>query len=297
MNLAQRKLAPVVIAASMALGSCAGRTLPPDPSRVVRTVKEERDWLALAGDITDPSQFKVWEPILEEMTGVKPVPSENVFFNGIKENCESFANAGGCYSPRWIFSPPKIFIEGRFSSFLSKATKGHSSDNKVSKFSTWVHEQGHHFDNKLGSSNMDMLIDQLEAVAFEHYFAEHIGKYYSKKLAFLLMMDLEFEQACNIVEQHDFYKNELLGTLEKVLAYKNDAESNPILYHPHGARPSYLSLYALYGSGRDSFGEVWNFIHSHSHEEVLHEIKKSSGFVADGIEKVNQMLFRPAISR
>src|SRR5262249_14674712 len=111
-------------AMALSLASCG------TPQAIAPSPRERAvvDWEGL-NKISDPSQFRQLEPILEELTGNEPVPADKVLFvdkKKLKEICgETGGTYGGCYAYDKIAFDHKVGV------------------------SMWLHEQGHHFDKHL----------------------------------------------------------------------------------------------------------------------------------------------------
>jgi hypothetical protein len=143
----------------------------------------------------------------------------------------------------------------------------------------WVHEQGHSFDLSLGEGNAGRWIDQLEAVAFEYYFAEHVAKNYDRHVGLnLLVLNLLRSGLASwgtiggegIAQWHvDEFRKKL-----------SNLDSGGI--KPGETELSHQSFFVLLGAGFRSFGEAWHFIHTRKNEDVAAVVRKNARLVVGG---------------
>ncbi|MEW6723012.1 MAG: hypothetical protein AB1324_07145, partial [Candidatus Micrarchaeota archaeon] len=195
MALIRRIAVTSVLAASLSCGP--KQNAAPIPSSVVPN-GGQRDWFSAALNIQEPSQFSAWEPVAEEIAGTAAVPHRKVSIASsgeVKAACGE--HAGGCFLPgnRSIlidesWSPGELARRRYPDGEAAETCEGRESFDLKSypRLAVWAHEQGHSFDLSLGEGNAGRWIDQLEAVAFEYYFAEHVAKNYDRHLGLNLLV-------------------------------------------------------------------------------------------------------------
>jgi hypothetical protein len=256
----------------------------PDPSSVVRTIREDRDWLA-AANIETPEQFRVWEGVLREITGEAPVPADRIHLvtnKMLRRICSP--DAGGCYRSVkrdiWIGDTWEEGIEeGSYSRSGHCKMQRRSTLKFGSRVEIWAHEQDHHSDRFLGNRSRDRWVNEIEAELLVFYFGEHIARNYDQRLGLSLIHNMIVR--CSIREE----------SLSELLAMSAGD------FGAHIATSlGDLSIMALLGSGRfHSFGELWYYVHTHTHDEIEMNVRRNTSNVERGFE-IAENLTRQLIS-
>ncbi len=280
-----RKLACGCLVAALAASGCAylvhKPVVAPPPAKVERRVSENRDWFAAASNIQKNSDFKPFEPILEEITGEKPVDAKAVQFISKtgKDKCEE--RAGGCYN--WVSDGIAIRDE-RYSAGKrgNLETTGycrlqHEEDlDGDSRLMVWLHEQGHHYDRHLGLSQLARWIDETEAEAFIFYAAEHIAKKYDARLGSSVIANRLLGAGFENPEWAAGKAKELIGGAKGL--------------DPDSTLLKDLSVLVLLGSGLESFGDAWYYIHTHTEEQVAERVRNNVERIGEGILVAERIL-------
>jgi len=285
MNIS-RTLAACSLAAVLGAPGCAARrpVVAPVPAQVTPRVSEERDWFAAAADIRQPSQFRPFEPILEELTGEQPVPVDRVTFvsnEELRRRCDP--DAGGCYheSGDSIDIGEEIYApglrNGTYTIGYCEAQQSSDLDDD-SMIRVWIHEQGHHYDRYLGLWSTDMWINQTEAEAFTFYTAEHLARNYDARLGLSII--------ANRLRLYSVFGPELVAESTSELIGKVEAGD----IDQQDEMLADLSVLVLLGSGFQSFGDVWYYIHTHTHEEVMQKIVDNATRAGDGIVTAQRIM-------
>ncbi len=294
----RHRAALAVIAASLAAQSCAQhRHLPAYPA--MPNHSSERDWFSATQHITGPSRFAEWEPVLEEMTGKAPLASDRVAFADkatVRAVCGM--EAGGCFDSgenRILIdsaaSPGEV--EGHSPRGLLGISQCKSRDlpsmHKYPVILLWAHEQGHRYDRGLGDSDEDRWVDQVEAVAFEYYFAEHVARLYDRRLGLELARvelssytpPLVGESGARKEEDESSASREARAfSLMRTMAYAMTGKTGP-----DDMAFAHFSLFALIGSGFSSFGEAWDYINSSGNAAVASRIRANASKLVSGRER------------
>ncbi|MFH1393675.1 MAG: hypothetical protein ABII71_05210 [Candidatus Micrarchaeota archaeon] len=282
-KVARRIVAPLA-AGLLLLPACAGTPrgtrAAPDPVEVRRTVSEENDWFR-AANIIEASDFRIWEPIAREISGREPIPSERVSLVSDEELRAICSNeAGGCFRP----GPRDIFIgEGMFREGISQQAGIRYRDHcrvmpgsiieANSRLEVWAHEQGHSFDGYLGHNANDKWANEIEAEAFVMYLGEHIARHYDARIGISLI------------------HNALVRTGDPAVA--EDAFRELVSRQASSARDTTLgniSVSALMGTGFQSFGEMWYYVHGHRHSEVLARVRANIGRIDEGFDREDEIM-------
>jgi len=293
----KRSLAALAVGAS--LSSCAGPRPIPALSLANPGIADhsgERDWFGLALSIQNPAQFKAWEPVVEEITGKEAVPAERVVFlsdEHIGRFCTDVRD--GCYDPVSggiairAGIPAGERAGGSYSSGFGGCKGLPSEDLQAeSRFSVWVHEQGHHPDLGHGADPLGRYVGQVEAVSFEYYFAEHVAAHYSRHLGLNLIVNnlkkarMEAWSDLSKPEAATYYADKLIGGLTQLPSDAKKADEAGIVH---------LGVLSLMASGFDSFGEVWRYVHAHGHEEVALRIRRHAHLVTRGRIRADKLVF------
>jgi hypothetical protein len=216
----------LALATVLASSSCA--TVPaPRKAQIMQARKVQRPLYPMV-NIQKPGDFKKWEPILEKMTGRKPVPSSRVFLLSpdkfaLKCNTFLWGDAGGCYHT----DSDEIFLP------KEKGVQNHTEpslwDFIYSPLLIWVHEQGHHYQYTIHGD----VGDETHANAFSNYFAEYVTQHIDRRLG-IALLKAHLEQ-------------------QKM---RCDGEST-----------RWPAVYSLLGSGSGSFREAWESLNRRKFDE------------------------------
>lgn len=290
-----RKLVLGLITAA-AIGSSGCATKKPAPVvpqapraqpvvRYGRKLPKSNHWLQAALNINHPSDLKKWEPFIEEISGGKPpVPYTRVRFSpreAIPLACEG--DAGGCFIVNMDFPKGRIFVkdemspgklephtyENRRDIGSGGGCKGGTSEDikERSRFMVWLHEQGHAVSQHNGDSWEDKWINQVEAVAFEYYAAQHIARRYDGHLGLNL-----------ILRNFETYMNPGVPFTAG---------------EPEDMKIAHYSFFILLTADwyKSSFGDVWKYVYSHKPSEVAAKIKANLHLLPKGKEKARRYFF------
>ncbi|MFH1393664.1 MAG: hypothetical protein ABIH29_02175 [Candidatus Micrarchaeota archaeon] len=287
------KAAAALLTAPLALLPCCSlqgrRPVAPTPSQVRVVHNEERDWYALGSNINDSSEFRPFEGILQEIGGMLPVPAERVYLV-TNEELERICSpdAGGCYrrSQQDIYIGEGYFTPGQDENQYGTAhckIQERPSLRDDNRLDVWAHEQGHHFDDYLGTRLMDRWPNEIEAEAFVLYFGEHLALHYDRRLGIDLI--------------HVKFSGQLYG--EGISTQEEAAELAQELIddYRNGERNSHrdttlgrLSIIALLGSGEfDSFGSLWYYVHANSHGQVMRKVRQNLLNMGEGLEVAERL--------
>jgi len=288
----RRAAACLALASVLSIGACAERgpkpNLAPRPDRIESRSGEGKDWFSAALNIQHPMQFRAWEPVLEEMSGEKPVPWQKVFLADplyVHEFCDH-ENSVGCHTPgRGLihistehsqgglgYGMPYQGGQGRC---VAKRGPGLRS---YPRLGAYVHEQGHSFDRQLGKDDESKWIDQLEAVLFELYFAEHSARALDRRLGLDLYIKLLSSAKVGIIHMADRTLGD--GTdhdLPLRIGMLRDGRMDPWC-----GGLALQSALALLGSGSPDFSDAWYFVHTSPQQEVVSRLESSAGAVERG---------------
>lgn len=251
------------------LSSCAKQNPAPIPSPLSSGVVSRSSFFHIATNIHRPGDFAPFEPILRELTNSDPVPFSKIVFAptaSIHTTCG--IHAGGCYrsSDQRIFISFDSFDQGvgrpPSNSYLCGIT-GNSdfSISSRSRFETYLHEQGHHFDLHQSTSPSGQWIDQLEAEAFVFFVAEHIAKRY------------DLDLGLGILE----HKSEIPLIRPSFTSAQIIAQTASESFNPWNADLCATGIFTLLGSGFESFADLWFFVHTNSEETVARRIRSNVG--------------------
>ena len=250
-----RKLANrALLAGSMLALPACGNALVAKPPSSVKPIQTDTNLYEKA-HISKNQDFEQFEPILENMANERPVPWTRVSFlsgSEFSEKCSSLA--GACYRP----PDDEIVINQRklLPTILFCGNAGCPKETyDIWAFGSWLHEQGHHYDRYYGhvNSRTDAWLNEVEAVAFEFYFGEHMAKHYDARLGLSLLSKEHGHNAWPIPSQ----SAEILRR-QKWRYEGGEFDRGYAIY----------SVYSLLGVGFSSFGDVWYFIHKTPHDEL-----------------------------
>ena len=292
-----------VLAVGISLSACAGpkpipAVLPENPG-TARDHANERDWFAAALNINTPLKFRVWEPVVEEISGNSAVPHTRVSImdeDDLQWPCDD--HAAGCYLPRTrsislaISNSPGARALASYRRVAEECSGLPSNDLvAIPNLMLWAHEQSHHFERRRGDSPAERYVNQIEARAFEYAFAEHVALHYDRHLGLnLIRSRLEYAHR---------YSWRQLEDRENALTYASD-------FHQHLANidmdPGYVDdpafidqgFFALIPSGFDSFQSLWRYVHGSSSGEIFERIRLNEDQVALGRIRAEMMLFSQA---
>ncbi|HID73020.1 TPA: hypothetical protein EYP38_03690, partial [Candidatus Micrarchaeota archaeon] len=241
----------------------------PVPSQLTGSVQGERDWYGLASHITDSSVFRHFEPIVAEMAGIPPVPADRINLvsdEELERICRP--DAGGCYriNKEDIHIGEAIYSPGESENRMGGAlcpVQERPSLSRNNRLAVWLHEQAHHFDDYYARRRINRWPDEIEAEAFVLYFGEHMARHYDRRLG----VDIIHVKAYRLVwDRIDSAEDGIRLANELIADYPG--ERNPGRDTTLGR----LSIIALLGSGEfDSFGDVWYYVHTHSHRQVMNK--------------------------
>ena len=261
--------------------------IAPLPS-LVEARAGDRDWFGLASHIEQSSDFRPFEPILEELTGERPVPHTRVYFvdNGDLHNICS-ENAGGCFVDRFneIFIGRQVYDSGLtqwniFAAPVCDMPEGESLSPR-SRFDVWLHEQGHHYDRYLTDTRRGEWIDQTEAEAFDFYAAEHIARNYDRRLGLNLLGNKITEYGLSDWIYYPQTALEGSGVIFSRISRDFDQWAGDL---------SDASVLLLFSHSRPTFGDVWYYIHTHEEEQVGREILESAENPEESMRVLSQRL-------
>jgi len=244
--------------------------------------------------ITSSSQFKEWEPVLEGMTGRKPLPSELVVFVPtpmLKKTCGKSALA--CYRKRYIGKiriSNKIFIDENLrwsGTRTSAAQTSQTCENDDVKgppslvtLLSYVHEQAHNYDYSHGETKLGKWIDEVEAVAFEFYFAEYVAKKVDLDYGLSFFANLVGNYIDARLLTGSRYSREIMQNINSDCVNCSE-QINSLL--------AYSSVFILYTSGFRSFKEVWEFVHENPPEIVAARIKHNAHIDDQSVLRANDL--------
>ncbi len=222
----------------------------------------EGDFFRVATNIQRAEDFRIFEPLLEQLTNQRPIYSDSVHFieeERIREVCQSHVR--GCYDPqeRRIMLSQSLLDSGRGRRiYLGLCTSNLDEGISTSaRFLTWLHEQGHRFDNRLRSERRGQWIDQVEAEAFVYYVAETIARRYDMRLGL------------NILDQKaQMYLIQPSTTREALIRRTEQRDFNQ-----WDIELANTSIFALLSGSFATFKEIWEFVHNNSEEEVERRIR------------------------
>jgi hypothetical protein len=268
----------------------------PDPARVRSIVHEQTNWFDLATNIRRPSDLRPFEPIIDEIAGERSVPIERVFFvsnDELRRQCSP--DAGGCYisADQKIYLGESHFTPGRTEStemyrfntgpsfmtdYCDRPDPSSVTLDPKSRFWVYLHEQGHHFDRYLSPKTLGRWIDQTEAETFAFYAAMHIARHYDRRLGLDLILT-------KLIDRFGSLEPEYFSMPARILIEKTTLD-----FDPSDEKLADMSQIILLGSGLNSFGEVWYYIHSHTEEDVAQRIRANVQHASLGMRKVNDLV-------
>ncbi len=287
-----RKTAAVLpLIGALASGCAAVLTRPvvaPDPSSVIAHADPERDWFSLGINITDATVYANFEPIVQELAGEAPVPASRVTLvsdERLRAICSP--DAGGCYrrAQQDIFIGETVFEPG---ASHHRSRRGHcrmqssSSLTRNHRLGVWVHEQAHHFDRHLGTNLRDRWINEIEAESLIFYFAEHMARHYDMRLGVDMIHVKLYRQLLRSITWDAEAATE--RAQERLALMDTGDDSVNFTYLGN------IGLAALLSTRQLSFGELWYFVHTHSHDEVEMLARGNLGNLAEGHELANSMM-------
>jgi len=293
-----RGLAAAALAAAIGAAPACTATYPNTAAPKIAGAEKTAgafDRTAITRSIVETSHLRNWEPILEEMTGMKPLASDSarlVAGEELRRACRGDVN--GCYRKKTVLGivlSRRIYINERLRLPGSDAAKTWMSarctprDDKEQEgmagtgafphralLHTWVHEQGHRFDKSLGTTGLERMIGEVEAVAFEYYFAEHMAKNHDILFGMRMMADI----VGAVLERWDLRQS--VAALRKMDADTIDetAANDTVLHH--------YSIFILRASGLASFREVWRYVHETPEKEVAQRIRENARLLEQSLE-------------
>jgi len=244
--------------------------------------------------ITSSDQFKDWEPVLEGMTGRKPLPSEQVVFVPtpmLKKTCGKSALA--CYRKRHIGNiriSNKIFIDENLrwtGSQTNAAQTSQTCENDDVKgppslvpLLSYVHEQAHNYDYSHGETKLGKWIDEVEAVAFEFYFAEYVAKKVDLDYGLSFIANLVGNYIDARLLTGSRYYREIMQNINSDCVNCSE-QTNSLL--------AYSSVFILYNSGFRSFKEVWEYVHENPPGIVAARIKLNAHLDNQSVLRANDL--------
>jgi hypothetical protein len=236
------------------------------------------DWLALAHAIEKPSDFRPFEPVLEEVTGTPPLTHQRIAFHASPRGS---VGEVGSYTPRRIdfygtapydrqdhaYICPEVRVCGGLD--LCRGTAGPTRTDwlRGRNVARWVHEQGHYYEGFprgwLRTAERQ-LVSETAATALVFAFAEHLARDLSPALAAnLLLSQLVPVEGTTHFELSPRARREILGALDDLP--DDDAAIE---------RLAAAAVLVLRGSGIGSFREVWQFAHEHAPADVARRIRR-----------------------
>lgn len=230
--------------------------LAPRPSEVIAQVTEKSGRSDKATSITKASDFRPWEPILEEIAGAAPVSSDKVVFLSHKEMKQkhgALVAAGyDMVEDRILMHDPSLVLPVGWTKWQTKAMlhlchlEHEDSPCQYPPLYIWLHEQGHHYDRHPYwiITKWGPLVAEAEADAFALYVAEHVAKNYDAVVGSTLARFIQL----GLHPQDD--QREALGSLA--------------------------------ASGFKSFGELWYFIYSNEPHVVFERIRSNKSRLDEG---------------
>ena len=271
---------PIFLLAAFAFAVASCNQINTNHRFIPRTLNfREGELFRAATNIQRPSDFELFEPILEQITQQEPIRFNAVSFaqdREIAEVCQSHVR--GCYNPRErrITLSQDLLDSGRGERVHNGICevgrrRGISSSARIL---TWIHEQGHRYDNQLRENREGQWIDQVEAEAFVYYVAEIIAQRYDRNLG-LSILD----------EKSEMYIIQPGSTREAIINRTNSSDFNP-----WEIELANTSIFALLSGSFSNFGEIWYFIHTHSEEEVAQRIRIDSRRPNQAKRKFDQIM-------
>lgn len=281
-----------MLAGMLAFSGCSTvqtQAIAPSPSTVVARLKDKTDWANAPARITKPSDFRSWEPVLEEITGAKPVRSGDVvlataeIINSACGNEGSPFEPAGCYTP----TPSRIYLNADLFKQNDAGCRDVSTcPVDIELLSTWAHEQGHRYAQPRGSTALQSWISEMEAHAFGLYAGEHIARNYSHDIGVKLAL-LPFKSAgVNVTERTPHFSGECQAFTSEAIA--SEPPGRPQLPDVAVSIP----ILALMASGFESFGELWYFLHTASDDAISKRMDANLTRLNEGLDNVVRVFNR-----
>jgi len=287
------RLAVVLLVAAGLLGAVPWHRLrhplgvaahPPDPGWRAGP----RNWLALAHAVEKPSDFRPFEPVLEEVTGRPPLTHHAVAFHVAPRGRSGEV---GSYTPRRIdlygtapydrqdhaYMCPEVRVCGGVDLCRDSGGPTRTDWLRGRNVARWVHEQGHYYEGYprgwLRTAERQ-LVSETAATALVFAFAEHLARDLSAPLAANLFLgQLVPVEGNTRFELSPRARREIRGALDDLP--EDDAAIE---------RVAAAAVLILRGSGIGSFREVWRFAHEHPAAEVAGRIRRHGHRLEEGFQ-------------